>query len=103
MMPRPPSVWGRITVCQATRALEVPEPSEPDQRKFRTNLLSWATQDLEKHQQEATYQAVAKRTWLTTRALPARERQVVLQKASFRRMEARTGKNCCAGEVSSPT
>ena len=91
MMLRPPSVWGRMTVCQATRAREVPEPSEPDQRKFRTNLLSWDMHALQKHQQEATYQAVAKRTWLTTRALPARESRAVLQKASFCRMEARTG------------
>ena len=83
-----------MTICQATLALVMPEPSEPDQRKFRTNLLSWATHDLEKHQQDATYQAVARRTWLTTRALPARESRAVLQKASFRRMEAKTGKNC---------
>ena len=92
-----------MTVYQATRAREVLEPSELDQRKFRTNLLSWATQDLEKHQQEATYQAVARRTWLTTRALPTRESRAVLQKATFHRMEATTGRNCCAEVVSSPT
>ena len=54
MMPKPPSACGRMTVCQATLARVSLRPSLPDQRKFRTILLSWATHECEKHQQEAT-------------------------------------------------
>ena len=70
-------LW-KMTVYWATLALVSLEPSEPDQRRFRTKHLSSATYEQEKHEHEATYQAVARRTWLTTRALPARESCTVL-------------------------